>query len=257
IDGHGTHCAGTVFGQDVDGVRIGVARDARALVAKVIDDDGGGGSDSIVEALLWAADEKADVISMSLGIDFPGFVAELQAAGIRSEAATSIGLEAYVATLEIYQKLIEFLLAVGHDHGPLIVAAAGNGSDHQADPPLELSVEPPAAADSVLSVGAVGRDNDGFSLARFSNINPDLVGPGVDIVSAELRGGLAALSGTSMATPHVAGVAALWSQKLGRPGEPPSLAQVRASVTAQTTLDGLGQHARRADVGSGLIRSPV
>ena len=72
--GHGTHCAGTVFGRDVDGTRIGVAPGVKkALIGKVLGDEGGG-SDAIVRAINWALEEGANVISMSLGIDFPGFV---------------------------------------------------------------------------------------------------------------------------------------------------------------------------------------
>ena len=256
VDGHGTHCAGTILGQDVDGTRIGVARDAKALIGKVLH-RGRGRTDAIVDALLWAADQRADIVSMSLGIDFPGYVADLEAEGAPLGVATSVGLEAYMATVEIYQKLTEFLLAVGRGRGPLIVAAAGNASDHEADPRIELSVEPPAAAGTVLSVGAVGPDADGYARAWFSNINPDLVGPGVDVLSAGLDGGLDTLTGTSMATPHVAGVAALWAQKLGRPGEPATQAQLKASVTAQTTLADLRGPVRQADVGAGLTKAPL
>lgn len=70
--GHGTHCAGTVFGRDVDGVRIGVARGVtKALIGKVLGTEGGS-SDLIVQAIQWAVAQGAHVISMSLGIDFPG-----------------------------------------------------------------------------------------------------------------------------------------------------------------------------------------
>ena len=77
LHGHGTHCAGTIFGQDVSGTRIGVARNIkRALIGKVLG-DGGGSSVTIAQAIQWAVNEGANIISMSLGIDFPRFVKEL------------------------------------------------------------------------------------------------------------------------------------------------------------------------------------
>lgn len=77
-NGHGTHCAGTVFGRDVEGTRIGVARGVTdALIGKVLGDDGSGSSDMLFRAIKWASDEQAQVISMSLGFDFPGLVEEL------------------------------------------------------------------------------------------------------------------------------------------------------------------------------------
>ena len=77
LNGHGTHCAGTVFGQDLNGLRIGVARSVdKALIGKVLG-QGGGTSLTIAEAIQWAVAEGAHVISMSLGIDFPGYVDDL------------------------------------------------------------------------------------------------------------------------------------------------------------------------------------
>ena len=72
--GHGTHCAGTIFGREVDNQRIGVAPGVNtALIGKVLG-TGGGSSATLASAINWAADKGAHVISMSLGIDFPGFV---------------------------------------------------------------------------------------------------------------------------------------------------------------------------------------
>ena len=74
VQGHGTHCAGTVFGRDVSGTRIGVARGVtKALIGKVLGDDGGGSSDALFRGMQWAVDNGARVISMSLGFDFPGW----------------------------------------------------------------------------------------------------------------------------------------------------------------------------------------
>ena len=77
-DGHGTHCAGTIFGGSVNGLRIGVAPGVtRALIGKVLDDEGAGSTDAILDGVMWAAREGANVISMSIGFDFPGLVRRL------------------------------------------------------------------------------------------------------------------------------------------------------------------------------------
>ena len=107
-DGHGTHCAGTVFGRDVDGTRIGVAPGVeRALIGKVLADDGGGTSDMIFRGIQWALDGGARVISMSLGFDFPGFVQKLADEGWPVDLATSVALEAYRANLRVFDALME------------------------------------------------------------------------------------------------------------------------------------------------------
>ncbi|NUO97408.1 MAG: S8 family serine peptidase, partial [Nonomuraea sp.] len=77
--GHGTHCAGTVFGRQVDGMRIGVAPGVeRAMIGKVLGDDGRGSTAATVKGLLWAIGNDADVITMSLGIDFPAAIRQLE-----------------------------------------------------------------------------------------------------------------------------------------------------------------------------------
>src|SRR5262249_40222551 len=71
-NGHGTHCAGTIFGKYVGNTRIGIARNIRkAFVAKVFPDNESGDSLSIFQALEWAANKGANIVSMSLGFDFP------------------------------------------------------------------------------------------------------------------------------------------------------------------------------------------
>ena len=92
--GHGTHCTGTILGRDVGATRIGVARGVRkALIGKVLG-EGGGASDQIVQAINWAVTEGADVVSMSLGIDFPGYVEHLVRRGMPADLATSKALGA-------------------------------------------------------------------------------------------------------------------------------------------------------------------
>src|SRR5690606_11450146 len=103
IDGHGTHVAGTIFGKDTFGTRIAVAPGiSQALIAKVIGRNGGD-SGAIVRAINWALGKGANVICMSLGIDFPGYVAELVADNWKVEAATSIALEGYRKNVLLFE----------------------------------------------------------------------------------------------------------------------------------------------------------
>jgi subtilisin family serine protease len=257
--GHGTHCAGTIFGRDVDGVRIGIARGVqRALIGKVLGPGGGGDTDAIYRAINWALDHGAQVISMSLGLDFPGYVQQLvDDEGIRPDVATSLALEAYRRNLRIIDALMR-IVEVRSDlpDGAIVVAAAGNESGRDQHPPFEIGVSVPAAASGVLSVGALGPGAQGLEVAAFSNSLPVISAPGVQITSARAGGGLTTMSGTSMATPHVAGVAALWWQSLAARRGRLSASAVQASLRANATTDGLSPDAPAANYGDGLVRAP-
>ncbi|MET8812454.1 S8 family serine peptidase [Streptomyces sp. NPDC004549] len=195
--GHGTHVASIVAGTGAKsgGKYKGVAPDARLLSGKVLDDDGFGDDSGILAGMEWAAKEGADVVNLSLGgEDSPGIDP----------------LEAEVNKLS-------------KEKGILFAIAAGNEGPH--------SVGSPGSADAALTVGAVdGKDK----LADFSStgprngdgaIKPDLTAPGVDITAAAAKGsviddevgenppGYLTISGTSMATPHVAGAAAILKQE--------------------------------------------
>ncbi|MGC4867703.1 S8 family serine peptidase [Micromonospora sp. DT53] len=193
--GHGTHVASTIAGSGAaaGGKYRGVAPDATLLDGKVCEDTGCSDS-AILAGMQWAAvEKKAAVVNMSLsGWDTP--------------------------ELDPLEEAVQTLTA---QTGTLFVLAAGNdGSDG--------SVGSPATADAGLAVGAVDRDDE---LAEFSSrgprvgddaLKPDITAPGVDIVAARSANGYigepvddryVTLSGTSMATPHVAGSAALLAQQ--------------------------------------------
>jgi subtilisin family serine protease len=255
--GHGTHCAGTIFGRDVSGTRIGVARGvSKAIIGKVLG-QGGGSSDQIVSAIQWAVENGANVISMSLGIDFPGYVASLQARGLPPALATSRGLEGYRLNVQLFERMAALVKALGAFTQPtLIVAAAGNESQTDVNPDFEIAVSPPAVADGIMSVAALGQAGAGLAIASFSNRGANVSGPGVAIISAKNGGGLQTMSGTSMATPHVAGVVALWAEKLKGMGSL-TIGNLTARTVASGDTSKLNQPFNPFDVGSGLIQAPL
>jgi subtilisin family serine protease len=251
---HGTHCAGIVFGRNVNGQRIGIAPGIKkALIGKVLGKDGGGSSDQICNAVFWAAENGANVISMSLGMDFPGFQKELVERGFPPEVATSHALEGYRQNVLLFERLASLLKArSAMSQATIIVAAAGNESNR---PEWEIAVSPPAISEGIISVGALGKTAQGFNIARFSNTGANLSAPGVDIISAKRGGGVISFSGTSMATPCVAGVAALWAEQLKKSEQLQSLS-LAARLIGTSSVMGLAQGFDPLDVGAGIVRCP-
>ena len=172
-NGHGTHCAGIVAAED-DGVGVvGVAPEAHLYAVKVLDSSASGYLSDVIAGIQWSANNRMDVISMSLGSDF-----------------RSISLKK--ACDNAYRS------------GVLLVAAAGNDGYS----PGKGNVDYPARYDSVIAVAATDSNDN---RASFSSTGPDveLAAPGVSVKSTYLGEEYAIKSGTSMACPHVAGTAAL------------------------------------------------
>ena len=174
-DGHGTHVAGTIAGSHDDGRGIsGVAPESTIMPIRVLGDDGTGWTSDIVAGIRYATDNGADVINLSLG---GGGYSQAMADAIRYAS----------------------------ERDSVVVMASGNSGRRSPDYPAAH------AKNYGLAVGAVNQER---SFANFSNragsVAMDFVtAPGVGIYSAAPGGRYTNMSGTSMATPHVAGVAAL------------------------------------------------
>jgi subtilisin len=224
--GHGTHCAGVLGGpaQSLAGTRYGVAPGVDLLVGKVLSNAGSGHDDQIIDGIDWAADQGARVISMSLGSRRP-------AGGAFSVA---------------YERVAQNLLQ--STPGSLIVAAAGNDSTR---PWSIVPVENPAACPSILAVAAV---DSASQIAYFScgQIDPigevNLSAPGVAVYSTWTGGGFRSISGTSMATPHVAGVAALYLE------DQPALSAAALWKLLEARSRAAGS---ASDFGKGIVQAPA
>ncbi|MGH3680991.1 MAG: S8 family peptidase, partial [Natronosporangium sp.] len=238
-NGHGTHVASTIAGTGAasGGARRGVAPGARLLSGKVLDAGGFGFTSWVIAGMEWAAGQGADIVNMSLGLG-PG----------HGEGPLVTGA-------------IERLSA---DHGTLFVVAAGNDG-------CPACIGSPGDAPAALTVGAVDRDDQ---LADFSSrgpvhdghdLKPDLTAPGVEIAAARADGTgegddpadpYIAYSGTSMATPHVAGAVALLAQAHPELTGPELKAALMSTAVATDGLTVYDQGAGRVDVGR-LLASPV
>lgn len=208
--GHGTHVSGIAAASSNNSLGItGIAWGARVMPLKVLSSGGYGSESDVASAMTWAADHGAKVINLSLGGPVASYV---------MEAAVNYA----------------------YTHGVTVAAAAGNSGSY--------GVLYPAAYSNALAVASTDSSN---TLSGFSSYGPevDLAAPGSYIYSTYLGGGYATLSGTSMASPHVAGVAALLA---GLP-EYDTPAKIRAALQ-NSALD-LGDLGWDQYAGYGLIQA--
>ncbi|MFD7622036.1 S8 family serine peptidase [Streptomyces sp. NPDC059802] len=211
--GHGTHTASTVGGSGAasEGRKKGVAPGASLLIGKVLNDGGYGQDSWVIAGMQWAVDQRADVVSMSLGSPAAGDCTDPVAQAAKQLAQSTRTL---------------FVVAAGN---------AGSGTE---------TVTSPGCVPDVLTVGAVDRDD---STAWFSSrgpaavthtLKPEIAAPGVDISAANAGGrgvyAYQSMSGTSMATPHVAGAAAILRQ--AHPGW--TAQQIKAALVSSARTGG-------------------
>jgi serine protease AprX len=213
-NGHGTHVASISAGSGAaqDAKYVGVAPEASLYAAKVLDRNGSGSMSGVMAGVEWAVEQAVHVINLSLG----------GSGSSDGQDALSMTCNAAVA------------------QGIVVCAAAGNAG------PASRTIGSPGAAEDVITIGASDREDQ---VARFSSrgptadgrVKPDLCFPGTDIVAARAAGTsmgsplneyYTAASGTSMATPHTAGLVALLLQ--AKPGLTP--AQIKQALM-QTALD--------------------
>jgi subtilisin family serine protease len=231
--GHGTHVASTLAG--AGGRYRGVAPDARLLIGKVCGSRGCPES-AIIAAIDWAVRSGARIVNLSLG--GPDFA---------DVDPLELAIEQYTAR-----------------HGTLFVVAAGNDGGYGQE-----SVDSPASADAALAVGAVERSDE---IAAFSGrgprigdgaMKPEIVAPGVEITAARSRysslgergSKYTMLSGTSMATPHVAGAAAVLAQQHPSWTGPMLKAALMGSAKPLEGIGNYEQGAGRLDLARGVAQS--
>lgn len=216
--GHGTHVAGTISGTGANGLHIGVAPGTELIAAKVLDNSGSGRASNVILAFEWAVNNGARIINYSCG-------------GLRHYSPFTVAIDNLVAA------------------GVIPVVAAGNsGMD-------SYTIECPGDEINSTTVGAT----DSFdTIADFSSrgpvdlygqnyIKPDISAPGVDVESAYPGGSYKVASGTSMATPHVSGTAALMLEKN------PALRPSEIKQILESTAVDLGPAGKDNEYGSGRI----
>jgi hypothetical protein len=234
-DKHGTHVAGTIAGGNASGQWIGVAPEAKLCCGKVLGRNGGTDA-QILAGITWATNQGVDVISMSLG-----------------------GLTLGPETLSTYTEAIVKAVLKGI---PVVIAIGNDGSQTSGSPGNDLFALAVGATD--VRDRPAGFSGGGTKLVRNSNYvnpallplaysKPDVSAPGVAVVSSVPGGGWAALSGTSMATPHVAGALALLMSATDIKSVEPSKRAFTLSDVLSGSVEELGESGQDHRYGFGRI----
>jgi subtilisin family serine protease len=169
-NGHGSHVAGTIAASNNGLGIVGVAPKAKIAPIKALNGNGLGSNTDIAKAIVWAADNKIDIVTMSLGSEYPS-------------------------------KQIENAIIYAKSKNLIIFCAAGNSG-------IESGIQYPAKYENTISVGAINRQLDICEFSCCGE-ELDFVAPGYEIISCIPNNSYAIMSGTSMATPYAVGCAAL------------------------------------------------
>ncbi|MCW2665903.1 MAG: Proprotein convertase in/kexin type 6 [Frankiales bacterium] len=212
VHGHGTHVAGTIAAAAGNGGIEGIAPGVRLMPVKVLDDAGSGWSSLTATGIIWAADHGADVINMSLG-------------GTGED--------------NVQKAAVQY----ARGKGVVVIASAGNAGQTGSPPSY------PAAYPGVIGVGSTTSTG---ARSAFSSFGAwvDIAAPGSLILSTRPGGAFVQMSGTSMAAPHIAGVAAL--VRAAAPGLTPD--RVEAAMTGTAT--DAGTPGRDDEFGAGIADAP-
>lgn len=232
-NGHGTHCAGIVAALDNDQGVVGVAPAANLWAVKVLGNGGSGSWSNVVCGIDWCMTNGREILSMSLGGG--------------------------------YNSTVEVALSNAYSAGHVLVAAAGNDGNDQDGGCEENNVGFPASHPDVIAVSAMTGDADGSNdddvIASYSSVGDaaaeemadgendvELMAPGTEVYSTYKGDSYQTLSGTSMACPHVSGVAALVWEDIGA-----SLASGDNATVRQTMRDTAETAIGTCEEGSGLV----
>lgn len=221
--GHGTHVAGILSAAKASNGTMGVAPGIELYAIKAIDSYDSGSTAAIVSGIEWAINHKIDILNMSI-------------------------------TTNLDDPALKLMLEKAYAGGMIIIAAAGN--EETGD--LKDSVQYPAKYPTVIATTAINYNKERFLEA---SVGPEveLAAPGVDIFSTYPRAldddgkkdGYYELSGTSMAAPHVSGIAALLKERF------PEMTNVRLRSILANAAEDLGEKGRDRQYGYGLVRYPA
>jgi hypothetical protein len=220
-NGHGTHVAGIIAAQNNDIGSIGVAPGVEMFAIKSLDEEGNGNQTDVIAGIEWAIENDIDIINLSI-----------------TSPLSTIALKS--------------VLEKANDRGILVIAASGN--DTTGSGQIGNDIMYPARYPTVIGVGATNKEN-GKPIFSYVGSSLEYVAPGERIYSTYVSengtsNGYAYMSGTSMATPYVTGVLALYKEVF------PTLSnQTLKNIVAGHVVD-LGTQGRDSTYGYGLIQSP-
>ncbi|WP_347157106.1 S8 family peptidase [Pontibacter chitinilyticus] len=274
---HGTHTAGTIAAVDNNIGVIGVAPDAQLVLVKVLSDKGSGNFSWMIQGILYAVQQGADVINMSLGAGLPRNGKFLDDNGTPDDPSDDFVVSDTKATQELINAISK-VTTYATQHGTTVIASAGNDANNGNKDGSLMYI--PAGAPNVISISATAPEawvynplttdldgvasytNYGTSDVTFAAPGGDFRYPGneaskygipvwaLDMVISTVPGGYSWSAGTSMAAPHAAGIAALI---IGQHGGQMNPAQVEAAMRA--SADDLGKPGRDPYYGFGRLNA--